>query len=262
MTTSTAAGTTKRIDLNSDVGESFGHWSLGDDAAVLRSATSANVACGFHAGDPSGILATCRTAVQASAVVGAHPGYRDLAGFGRRFLDVLPTELTADLVYQIGAVQALARAAGTEVRYVKPHGALYNTIVHHEAQAQAVVEAILAVDPGLPLVVLPNSAVERLGRSAGLRTVREAFADRAYRADGTLVPRSEPGAVLHEARAVEQGLRIARDGVVEAVDGSLVPVEAESICIHGDSPDAVAMAAALRRALEAAGITVRSFVSP
>jgi UPF0271 protein len=248
------------IDLNSDVGESFGNWTFGDDAAIFESVSSANVACGFHAGDPIGIRATCMAAAQAGVSVGAHPGYRDLAGFGRRFVDMSPDELTADVIYQIGAVQAMARAAGTAVRYVKPHGALYNTIVRHEQQAGAVVAAILAVDPALPLMVLPDSEIQRQAEAAGLRTVAEAFADRAYNPDGTLVSRREPGAVLHEVDdVVEHVLRIATDGVVRATDGSLVPVSAESICLHGDTPGAVAMSRAVRSALNDAGISVRSF---
>lgn len=248
------------IDLNSDVGESFGNWSFGDDAAIFESVSSANVACGFHAGDPVGIMATCQAAVKAGVTVGAHPGYRDLAGFGRRFVDMTTEELTADVVYQIGAVQAVALAAGTAVRYVKPHGALYNTIVNHPKQAGAVVAAILAVDPTLPLMVLPNSEIQRQAEAAGLRTVAEAFADRAYNPDGTLVSRREPGAVLHEVKdVVEHVLRLATDGLVRAIDGSLVPVKAESICLHGDTPGSVAMAAAVRAALVDAGIQIQSF---
>jgi UPF0271 protein len=248
------------IDLNSDVGESFGNWTFGDDAAIFANVSSANVACGFHAGDPQGILATCRAAAAAGVTVGAHPGYRDLAGFGRRFIDMAPAELTADVVYQIGAVQAMALAAGTAVRYVKPHGALYNTIVRHERQAGAVVAAVLAVDPALPLMVLPDSEIQRQAEAAGLRTVSEAFADRAYNPDGTLVSRREPGAVLRDVDdVVEHVLRIAADGVARATDGTLVPVRADSICLHGDTPGAVAMAGAVRAALASAGISVRSF---
>ncbi|MFI5084768.1 MAG: LamB/YcsF family protein [Actinomycetales bacterium] len=248
------------IDLNSDVGESFGNWTFGDDAAIFANVSSANVACGFHAGDPQGILATCRAAAAAGVTVGAHPGYRDLAGFGRRFIDMAPAELTADVVYQIGAVQAMALAAGTAVRYVKPHGALYNTIVRHERQAGAVVAAVLAVDPALPLMVLPDSEIQRQAETAGLRTVAEAFADRAYNPDGTLLSRREPGAVLRDVDdVVEHVLRIAADGVARATDGTLVPVRADSICLHGDTPGAVAMAGAVRAALASAGISVRSF---
>lgn len=249
----------RAIDLNSDLGESFGRWALGDDAAILDCVTSANVACGFHAGDPQGILATCRAAAERGVAVGAHPGYRDLAGFGRRFIDVAPAELTAEIIYQVGAVQALARAAGTRVRYVKPHGALYNTIVRHEAQAGAVAGAVAAVDPVLPLVVLPGSVIERVAQDHGLTTIAEAFADRGYRADGTLVPRTESGAVLEGPDAVRQAVRIATDGVVTCADGTDLSVPAESICLHGDTPSAVRLAREIRAALTDAGVTVRSF---
>lgn len=249
-----------RIDLNSDVGESFGNWTLGDDARIIESVSSVNVACGFHAGDPAGMRATCAAATAAGVTVGAHPGYRDLAGFGRRFLDVDPPELTDDVVYQIGALQALAHAAGTRVGYVKPHGALYNTITVHREQARAVVRAVRDVDDTLPLLVLPDTVIEEEARSAGLRTVVECFADRAYAPDGALVSRREPGAVLHsEADVVEHVLRMASDGEVVAIDGSRIRIAAESICVHGDTPGAVEMAAAVRRALESAGVTVRAF---
>ena len=248
------------IDLNSDVGESFGRWTLGDDAAILRSVSSANVACGFHAGDPGVIRRTCRDAAAANVAVGAHVGYRDLAGFGRRFLDVAPVELADDVVYQLGALQALAAAEGARVRYVKPHGGLYNAIVHHTAQAQAVVDAVRAVDPGLPILGLPGSEVLRLAAAAGLRAVPEAFADRAYKPDGTLVSRSQPGAVLENpADVAEQVLRMATESSVRAVDGSLLKIQAESICVHGDSPGAVAMATAAKAALAEAGVSVSAF---
>ncbi|WP_104192082.1 LamB/YcsF family protein [Cryobacterium sp. Y82] len=249
------------IDLNSDVGESFGNWTFGDDAAIIASVTSVNVAGGFHAGDPTTIRATCAAAAAAGVTVGAHPGYRDLAGFGRRFIEMDPAELSNDVIYQIGAVQALARAAGTAVRYVKPHGALYNTIAHHPVQAQAVVDAIMAVDPTLPLMVLPNSDIERIAQTAGLRTVAEAFADRAYNPDGSLVSRTLPGAVLHSVEAVTaQVVRLALEGTVVAVDGSVIAMPAASICLHGDTPDAVHLAAAVRSALLAAGVSITSFV--
>ena len=248
------------MDLNSDVGESFGNWTFGHDASIIGSVSSANVACGFHAGDPAGIRATCSAAAAAGVTVGAHPGYRDLAGFGRRFMDVDPGELTDDVIYQIGALQALARAAGTSVQYVKPHGALYNTIAVHERQARAVVRAVREVDDALPLLVLPGSVIETEARSAGLRTVAEAFADRAYQPDGALVSRREPGSVLHaEAEVVEHVLRMATDGEVVAIDGSRIRISPESICVHGDTPGAVAMAAAVRRALVSAGVDVRAF---
>ncbi|MDJ0351017.1 5-oxoprolinase subunit PxpA [Cryobacterium sp. PH29-G1] len=249
------------IDLNSDVGESYGNWRLGDDTAIIAQVTSANVAGGFHAGDPNHIRATCAAAAMADVAVGAHPGYRDLAGFGRRFIEMDPAELSNDVIYQIGAVQALARAAGTRVRYVKPHGALYNTIARHPVQAQAVVDAVLAVDPSLPLMVLPNSEIERRAQAAGLRTVAEAFADRAYNADGSLVSRTLPGAVLHSVEAVTaQVVRLALEGTVVAIDGSIIAVPVQSICLHGDTPDAVRLAAAVRTALLGAGVTVASFV--
>ncbi|WP_139006463.1 LamB/YcsF family protein [Arthrobacter crystallopoietes] len=248
------------IDLNSDVGESFGNWQMGDDAAIFRSVSSANVACGFHAGDPSTIAQTCRDAVAAGVTIGAHVGYRDLAGFGRRFLDCTPTELADDVLYQLGALQALARAAGADIRYVKPHGALYNTIVHHEGHAQAVVDAVQAFGTDLPLLLLPGSLALAKAEAAGLRGVAEAFADRAYNPDGTLVSRREAGAVLHDPEVVVANMvRLAQASEIVAVDGSVVKVQAESICVHGDTPGSVAMAAAVRTGLEAAGVGVRSF---
>ncbi|WP_246036434.1 LamB/YcsF family protein [Sinomonas susongensis] len=247
------------IDLNSDVGESFSNWTFGDDAAIFTSVSSANVACGFHAGDPHHIRRTCEAAAEAGVTVGAHPGYRDLAGFGRRFIDMDPRQLTDEVVYQIGALQGLARAAGTDVRYVKPHGALYNTIVHHTKQAEAVARAIHEVDPSLPILVLPNSEIQRAAEEIGLRPVVEAFADRAYNPDGTLVSRREPGSVLHDLdEIVEHVLRIL-DGKVRAIDGSIVPIAAESICVHGDTAGAVAMAARIRAAITDAGVQIRSF---
>jgi 5-oxoprolinase (ATP-hydrolysing) subunit A len=249
------------IDLNSDVGESFGNWTMGDDAAIFRSVSSANVACGFHAGDPSTIAQTCRDAVAAGITIGAHVGYRDLAGFGRRFLDCSPTELADDVLYQLGALEAIARAAGGQVRYVKPHGALYNTIVTHRAQAQAVVDAVKAFGGDLPLLLLPGSVALEAAEAAGLRGVAEAFADRAYNPDGTLVSRREPGAVLHDEDAVAANMvRLATEGTLIARDGSTIRASAESICLHGDTAGAVSMAATVRRGLEAAGVGIRSFV--
>jgi 5-oxoprolinase (ATP-hydrolysing) subunit A len=249
------------IDLNSDVGESFGNWTMGDDAAIFRSVSSANVACGFHAGDPSTIAQTCRDAVAAGITIGAHVGYRDLAGFGRRFLDCSPTELADDVLYQLGALEAIARAAGGQVRYVKPHGALYNTIVTHRAQAQAVVDAVKAFGGDLPLLLLPGSVALEAAEAAGLRGVAEAFADRAYNPDGTLVSRREAGAVLHDEDAVAANMvRLATEGTLIARDGSTIRTSAESICLHGDTAGAVSMAATVRRGLEAAGVGIRSFV--
>ena len=249
------------IDLNSDVGESFGNWTMGDDAAIFRSVSSANVACGFHAGDPSTIARTCRDAVAAGVVIGAHVGYRDLAGFGRRFLDCSATELADDVLYQLGALSALATSAGGRIQYVKPHGALYNTIVTHETHAQAVVDAVKAFGGDLPLLLLPGSVALARAEAAGLRGVAEAFADRAYNPDGTLVSRREAGAVLHDEDAVAANMvRLATAGTIIARDGSTIKAEAESICLHGDTAGAVSMAAAVRRELEAAGVEVRSFV--
>ncbi|OAE00722.1 5-oxoprolinase subunit PxpA [Arthrobacter sp. OY3WO11] len=249
------------IDLNSDVGESFGNWTMGDDAAIFRSVSSANIACGFHAGDPSTIAQTCRDAVAAGISIGAHVGYRDLAGFGRRFLDCSPTELADDVLYQLGALEGIARAAGGRISYVKPHGALYNTIVTHQVQAQAVVDAVKAFGGDLPMLLLPGSVALAAAEAAGLRGVAEAFADRAYNPDGTLVSRREPGAVLHDEDAVAANMvRLATEGTIVARDGSTIKTSAESICLHGDTAGAVSMAAAVRRELEAAGVDIRSFV--
>lgn len=248
------------IDLNSDLGESYGAWRMGDDAAMLDLVSSANVACGFHAGDPAGILTTLRAAAARGVAIGAHVAYPDLAGFGRRAMDIASADLRAAVIFQIGALQGLATAAGTRVRYVKPHGALYNTIAHDARQAQDVIAAVRAIDPTLALVVLAGSPLAGWARDAGLRTVAEAFADRGYRADGSLVPRNQPGAVLHDPEAVaERMLRLAREGTVVADDGSTVRVDAESICVHGDSPGAVALARRVRERLEAEGIAVRAF---
>ena len=250
------------MDLNSDLGESFGRWTLGDDAAMLDIVTSANVACGFHAGDPTTLRRTCALAARAGVVVGAQVGYRDLAGFGRRFIDVEPAQLADDVVYQIGALAGMCRVAGTGVRYVKPHGALYNAIVHHEAQAAAVVAAVRDYDPGLPVLGLPGSAFLRAADAAGLRTVREFFVDRGYTPEATLVPRGRPGALLEDPVLVtERVLRLVEDGTVEAVDGSRVRVLAESLCVHGDSPGAVAMASAVRAGLVRAGVAVAAFAA-
>ena len=247
------------IDLNSDLGESLGAWSMGDDAAMLDIVSSANVACGFHAGDPAGILATLKAAQARGVAVGAHVAYPDLIGFGRRAMDVASSDLVADVIYQIGALQGLAQAAGTSIGYVKPHGALYNTIAHDSAQARDVIAAIRAVDANLALVALAGSPLVRWAQDAGLRVVAEAFADRAYTPQGTLVSRREPGAVLHDSALVaSRMLRLVRDGVVEAVDGSLARVQAQSICVHGDSPGAVEMARAVRMAPASDGVGVRS----
>ena len=249
-----------RIDLNSDLGESLGAWRMGDDAAMLGIVSSANVACGFHAGDPAGILRTLRQARANRVVVGAHVGYRDLVGFGRRNMDVDSADLIADVIYQIGALKGLAAAAGTTVRYVKPHGALYNTIAHDARQAHDVITAIREIDPRLTLVALAGSPLLGWAQAQGLRVVAEAFADRAYTPAGALVSRREPGAVLHDADLIaERMLRLVCDGVVQAIDGSLVAIAADSICVHGDNPDAVAVAAQVRSRLTQAGVRIESF---
>ncbi|NHF73442.1 LamB/YcsF family protein [Paracoccus xiamenensis] len=248
------------MDLNSDMGESFGAWAMGDDAVMLDIVSSANIACGFHAGDPAGMLDTLRAAAARGVAVGAHVGYRDLAGFGRRPMDVPPRELTADVIYQIGALDGLARAAGTRVTYVKPHGALYNTIAQGGAQADAVIAAIRAYDATLPLLALAGSPLVAHARAAGLTVVAEAFADRGYQPDGQLVSRRDPGAVLHDPDLIAaRMLRLARDGVIEAQDGSLVPIEAQSICVHGDNPGAVAIARRLRAVFDAEGVALTPF---
>lgn len=253
---------TLQIDLNSDLGESLGTWQLGDDTAMLDLVTSANVACGFHAGDSLTLQRTCAQAVERGVVIGAQVGYRDLVGFGRRFIDMDPAELTADVIYQVGALEMLAKVAGGRVAYVKPHGALYNAIVHHEAQAASVVRAVIAIDPQLPVMGLPGSVFLRLAEEAGLRTVAEAFADRAYTPEGTLVSRREPGAVLHDADEVAQRMvRLVTDGVITAIDGTEIAVRADSICTHGDSPGAVEMARSVRAALTDAGVTISAFTA-
>ncbi|MDR2853632.1 MAG: LamB/YcsF family protein [Burkholderiaceae bacterium] len=248
------------IDLNSDLGESLGAWRMGDDAAMLDIVSSANVACGFHAGDPAGVLDTLRCAAARGVAVGAHVAYRDLLGFGRRAMDVESRDLAADVIYQIGALQGLATAAGTRVRYVKPHGALYNTIAHDERQARDVIAAIGALDSTLTLVALAGSPLIGWARAEGLRVVGEAFADRAYTAAGALVSRRAPGAVLHDADQIaERMLRWLREGALQAADGGAVRVQAQSICVHGDSPGAVAIARRLRERLTQAGVRIAPF---
>jgi UPF0271 protein len=249
-----------RIDLNADLGEGFGQWTLGDDDALLDIVTSANVACGFHAGDPTVLRHVCDRAAERGVAIGAQVGYRDLAGFGRRFIDMVPDELTNDVLYQIGALEAFARVAGTRVRYVKPHGALYNAIVHHEEQAAAVVAAVTAYDASLPVLGLPGSAWLRLAEEAGLTTVGEAFADRAYTPEGTLVSRREPGAVLHDPEQIaERCVGIATTGRLAAVDGTEVAAAAGSLCVHGDTAGAVDVARRVRAALDEAGVGVHAF---
>ena len=247
------------MDLNSDLGEGFGQWTLGDDDALLGVVTSANVACGFHASDASIMRRVCERAVQNGVSIGAQVGYRDLPGFGRRFIDVEPEALTADVVYQLGALEAFARIAGDRVRYVKPHGALYNTIVHHEEQAAAVVAAVVAYDATLPVLGIPGAFL-RQAAAAGLTVVHEAFADRAYNPDGTLVSRRLPGAVLHDPAAIARRcVALAQGDPVLDVEGTELTVRAESICVHGDTPGAVEIARQVREALTGAGVELTPF---
>lgn len=248
------------IDLNADLGEGFGVWRLGDDEALLGVVTSANVACGFHAGDPSTMRRVCTAAAAAGVAVGAQVSYRDLAGFGRRFVDADPAELADDVLYQLAALDGIARACGTGVGHVKPHGALYNAAVSHEGHARAVVEAVVAADPTLPVLGLPDSALLRLADAAGLTTVPEGFADRGYTAEGTLVPRSRPGALVQDtAEVAARAVRMAVEGRVVAVDGTDVDLAVRSICVHGDTPGAVELARAVRAALEDAGLRLAAF---
>ncbi|OLZ68876.1 hypothetical protein AV521_18900 [Streptomyces sp. IMTB 2501] len=248
------------IDLNADLGEGFGRWTLTDDDALLSVVTSANVACGFHAGDASVMRRVCDLAAARGVRIGAQVSYRDLAGFGRRAMDVPADELAAETAYQIGALRVFAQAAGAEVAYVKPHGALYNRTVHDAEQAAAVVAGVRLAGAALPVLGLPGSRLLAAAEEAGLTAVPEAFADRAYTPAGTLVPRREPGAVVtDEDTVVRRALAFAVDGAVEAVDGTTVPVAARSLCVHGDTPGAARIAVRVREALTAAGAEVGAF---
>lgn len=249
------------IDLNADLGEGFGRWRLTDDEGLLAVVTSANVACGFHAGDPSTMRLVCALAAARGVRIGAQVAYRDLAGFGRRAMEVPPRELADEVAYQIGALRVFAQAAGSDVTYVKPHGALYNRIVWDEAQADAVVDGILLAGGGLPVLGLPGSAVQRSAAAAGLTFVPEAFADRAYRADGTLVPRTESGAVVHDADAVMQrAVMMVTEQQVIAATADVVHIHARSLCLHGDTPGAVELATRVRAQLQAHDVTITPFV--
>ncbi|GHE68201.1 UPF0271 protein [Streptomyces vinaceus] len=253
---------TSLIDLNADLGEGFGRWTLTDDEALLSVVTSANVACGFHAGDPSIMRRVCALAAERGVRIGAQVSYRDLAGFGRRSMDVPAAELADEVAYQIGALEVFARAAGSRVSYVKPHGALYNRTVHDPDQAGAVVAGVrmAAGAAGLPVLGLPGSLLLSAAEAAGLAAVPEAFADRAYTAAGTLVPRGEPGAVVHDPDAVvARAVAMAAEGAVSAADGSRVAVAARSLCLHGDTPGAAGLALRVREALAAAGVRVEAF---
>jgi len=250
----------KYIDLNSDLGESLGQWNMGDDAAMLSIVSSANVACGFHAGDPAGILKTLFLAKEKRVTIGAHVGYPDLIGFGRRNMDIASEDLKAAVIYQIGALKGLAKAAGTDIKYVKPHGALYNTIAYDERQAYDVIDAMLTVDPSLILLCLAGSPLVQWAKKSGLKVVSEAFSDRAYTPKGILVSRHEKGSVLHDPQQIARRmLQLVRNGTVEAIDGSLAHIEADSICVHGDSPGAVEIARTIGMILKNEGINIQSF---
>jgi UPF0271 protein len=248
------------MDLNSDLGEGFGAWKMGDDEAMLDIVTSANVACGFHAGDPSVMRRVCELAAGRGVAIGAHVGYRDLAGFGRRALDIAPDDLADEVLYQIGALDAFARAAGSRVTYVKPHGALYNTAAADVEQAAAIVEGLRRYDPGLALLCLPDSEMQREAEKAGVVAYAEAFADRAYTAEGRLVSRKQPGAVLHDASAVaERAVAMATGGGVVTADGDRLDLRPDSLCVHGDTPGAVDLARRIRAGLTAADVPLGAF---
>jgi UPF0271 protein len=250
------------IDLNSDLGEGFGSWQMGDDAALLGVVTSANIACGFHAGDPATMRRTAAIAVERGISIGAHVAYPDLRGFGRRHVELAQDELFADVLYQIGALEALARTVGGLVAYVKPHGALYNEMMVDAELAQTVVSAILSYRPTLPLLVLPGSVAQRIAQEAGLPNFSEGFADRAYEPDGRLVSRNRPGAVLHDPTEVAaRALRMVREGTVVTIDGSVLVLDVATICLHGDTPGAVEMAQAVRAAMQDAGVELAPFVA-
>lgn len=237
-----------RIDINCDMGEGFGAYTIGDDAAVIRSVTSANIACGFHAGDPLIMDRTVRLAAEHGVGVGAHPGFPDLPGFGRRRMDTAPGEVTRYLLYQMGALWAMCRAAGVAMRHVKPHGALYNMAADDECLAGEVVAAITSFDRDLVLVTLPDSILARVARSEGLRVAREVFPDRAYTDDGRLAPRSLPGAVIHDPDAVrDRVIRLVAEGRITSITGKEISLAADTLCVHGDTPGAAALAALIRR---------------
>jgi 5-oxoprolinase (ATP-hydrolysing) subunit A len=246
-----------RLDLNADVGESFGVYKLGQDAQVMPAISSASIACGFHAGDPATMRETVALARANGVAIGAHPGFPDLVGFGRRDIRATAREVEDFVTYQIGALMAVAMAQGVRLQHVKAHGALYNIAVRDAAVADAIARATAAVDPGLILFGLPGSELIAAGHRAGLRTAREGFADRAYQPDGTLVPRNEPGAVIDDpATVVGRAVSMARDRTVSAADGSPIAVEIETICVHGDTPDAAMLASRIRQALAHAGVSV------
>ena len=248
-----------RIDINSDVGESFGAYRIGHDAGLMRSITSANIAAGFHGGDPSVLRETIRDAKTHGVAVGAHPGFPDLVGFGRRELHVTPKEAEDFVLYQIAAVAGVAWAEGVKVQHVKPHGALFNMAVRNAELSAAIARAVAALDRSLILFGLPGSEILKAGRAAGLRVAAEVFADRAYEADGSLASRRKPGSVIHDPEAVvARAVGMVKDRVVVAIDGTSVPLEADTMCVHGDTPGSDDLAARIRAGLEAAGVTVKA----
>jgi UPF0271 protein len=252
-----------RIDINSDTGESFGAYTIGRDAGLFRSITSANVAAGFHAGDPSVLRDTIRLAKAHGVAVGAHPGFPDLVGFGRRELNVTPQEAEDFILYQIAAVAGVAAAEGVKIQHVKPHGALFNMAVRNKDLAGAIARAVAVFDRTLILFGLPGSEILNEGRVVGLRVAAEVFADRAYEADGSLASRRQPGAVIHDpATVVTRAVRMIKERTVVATDGSVVSLEADTICVHGDTPGSDDLAAKIRAGLEAAGITVKAIGAP
>lgn len=248
----------RAIDLNSDLGEAFGPWTLAPDEALMPLISSANVACGFHGGDPRVMERTVAHAKAAGVGIGAHPGFPDLAGFGRRTLAASADEIRTDCLYQIGALAAFCRAADVPLQHVKAHGALYNQAVKDETIAAAIADAVRSFDPTLLFLAQPGSALARAGEAAGLTVIFEAFADRAYNTDGSLVARSRPGAVLTDPKTVAKRMvRLVTEGVITTIDGDELELQADSICVHSDTPTAVAIATALRRAFDEAGITIR-----
>jgi UPF0271 protein len=248
------------IDLNADLGEGFGPWVSGDDEALLEVITSANIACGFHAGDPVIMRRVCEQAVERGVAIGAQVGYRDLVGFGRRRIEIAPQELSADVLYQLGALDGFARAAGGQVRYLKPHGALYHAAATDPGQAGAIIAALLAWNEPLPVLSLPGSVLAAAAADAGLAVVAEAFCDRGYLADGSLVPRAQPGAVLHDRELVAtRALALATGAALPAADGSSLYLRPASLCVHGDTPGAVGIARAVRNRLTGAGISLAPF---
>lgn len=251
---------TLSVDLNSDSGEAYGSWAMGDDSAMMRIVSSANIACGYHAGDPQTMLKTTRAAAENNVSIGAHVSYPDLVGFGRRFMDMTSSELTAAVLYQMGALEAICRASQTSISYVKPHGGLYNAIVHHEKQAEAVTAAVKEFGGDLPILCLPNSEIERKAQEINLPVVYEVFADRGYTPEGTLVPRTAEGAMIHDpVQVAERVLRMATEGTVVAVDDSVIELKPQSICVHGDTPGAVAIAQQVRDTLTQHDVEIRPF---